>query len=40
MKTRRRRIVALIKEFCVAFAKVLSRMAEMLRELLKEKEVK
>ena len=33
-------IVTLIKEFCIAFAKVFSRMAEILRELLKEKEGK
>ena len=31
-------IVTLIKEFCVALAKVFSRMDEMLRELLKDKE--
>ena len=30
----------MIKDFCVAIAKVFSRMAEMLIELLKEKEVK
>ena len=33
-------IVSLINEFCIALAKVFSRMAEMLRELLKEKEGK
>ncbi|MFB8509224.1 MULTISPECIES: hypothetical protein [Lactobacillales] len=33
-------IVSLINEFCVALAKVFSRMAEILRGLLKEKEVK
>ena len=33
-------IVSLINEFCIALAKVFSRMAEMLKELLKEKEVK
>ena len=33
-------LVSLINEFCIALAKVFSRMAETLRELLKEKEVK
>ena len=33
-------LVSLINEFCIALAKVFSRMAEMLRELLKEKEGK
>ena len=33
-------ILSLINEFCSALAKVFSRMAEILRELLKEKEVK
>lgn len=33
-------VVSLINEFCIALAKVFSRMAETLRELLKEKEVK
>ena len=33
-------IVSLINEFCIALAKVFSRMAEIIKEVLKEKEVK